>query len=150
MPEAWNGGAELAAITWFPHGLSPEWVLGCRAALLSRMKSRMKLVNHVALTMRWHRTDPARRAGGRALNGALGPSSLCPGQWRRSACIQVVSAGLAGPRPLLLLCSPHPILSKPSPTSMHPGSHQNTGQAALRSRVLRLTTETPGELWSVI
>ena len=45
-------GAELAAVTWFLTDSVRMGSSAASAALLSRMKSRMKLVNQVALTMR--------------------------------------------------------------------------------------------------
>lgn len=44
--------AEGAAITWFLMDSARMGSSAASAALLSRMKSRMKLVNQVALTMR--------------------------------------------------------------------------------------------------
>lgn len=48
--------AEGAAITWFLMESARMGSSAASAALLSRMKSRIKLVNQVALTMRWQRT----------------------------------------------------------------------------------------------
>lgn len=51
--EAWSWeDVGLASVTWFLMDSARMGSSAASAALLSRMKSRMKLVNQVALTMR--------------------------------------------------------------------------------------------------
>ena len=122
-------GAELAAITWFLTDSARRGSSAARAALLSRMKSRMKLVNQVALTMRWHRT--------RILWASEGSGGSERGLQASAASALVSAEGppasrwplrdLPGPAPVLVLRSPIPSLNKPSP---------NTPPIKTRSRLL--------------
>ena len=147
------GGAELAAVTWFLTDSARRGSSAARAALLSRMKSRMKLVNQVALTMRWNRTRILRASGGsggseRGLQ-ASAASALVSAEGPPASRWPLLD--LPGPPPFCCYAAPSPPLTSPPPT-LRPshGSHQNMGQAALQPQALRLTAETPGELWSVI